>query len=352
MNKVQNALEGFAMSDSSRKGECIYTYKSENKAWRITKDCLSVLFFPIGIYRIVHSLLGRAIVSSSRRSNPPRWQRAVPLTRPFPPFKYIIHEKSIDVDGTKVSFFIVNRITEGGNKKWTMRALGNAEFAEQASNEQSFIQHLEETKSNGIVFNYPGVGRSDRWGSRSTMVKAYKAMLAMLEDKKNGIGAEEIELYAHSIGTGVQGEALKDHNFKSDIRYRVHFSRGLSSLQATVHHMICKPLGWLVCLMGWNFDATAAMENLRRKNIETHILQTVRANVPSGPLERGEGMRDQLPDRHDGVIPTAASLAEGLLAKEEIIQCPTIHFDGIRERHNEGFPETLRELARDPAVRR
>ena len=105
---------------------------------------------------------------------------------------------------------------------------------------------------NAIVFNYPGVGASSGLPNRQAMAKTYRAMLNFLEDRTNGIGATEIIGYGHSIGGGVQGDALKTHELKKDVKYVFVKSRTFSDLSTTASLLMAKPFGFLVKILGCN----------------------------------------------------------------------------------------------------
>ncbi len=67
---------------------------------------------------------------------------------------------------------------------------------------------FEALNSNVLLYNYPGVGNSGGWPSAWGMIEAQHAMKAFLADAEHGLNANEVVVWGHSIGAGVQGDAL------------------------------------------------------------------------------------------------------------------------------------------------
>jgi len=308
-----------------------YVWNTESKIIRIVKQIVSVLIFPIGTYQLLHSLVGKIALLPS----------ASPCLMGCPA-NYVNAERSrielrnewkykritIEVDGYQIDAVIVGKVSTLHNGRWLLASNGNGEFYEEKLvNERSdFKRILTAIHGNGIVFNYPGVGASSGLPSRQAMAKAYCAMLRFLEDRQKGIGAIQIFGYGHSIGGGVQGDALETHPLQKDVQYVFIKSRTFSDLSTTVSSITNKPLGFLIKLLGWNMSSVESSKKLQSPEI---ILQTAR--VPT----YGE-LADSSSIIGDGVIPADASLAKALLDDPE---CPRAHklFLGIRERHNEEF---------------
>ena len=205
---------------------------------------------------------------------------------------------------------------------------GNGEFYEDKLSCHEFKHILSKVKSNAIVFNYPGVGASSGLPNRQAMAKAYCAMLNFLEDKKNGVGAKEIIGYGHSIGGGVQGDALKTHELKKDVKYVFVKSRTFSNLSTTASILTNKSLGFVVKILGWNMDSVASSKKLQAPEI---IMQTAK-------VKWYEEINDSSKIIDDGVIPANASLAKALLDDNK---CPKKNkvFIGMQERHNDGLDD-------------
>lgn len=307
-----------------------FRWDTELKIIRIAKQILSIIFFPIAIYQFLHALCGKlGLLPAStpfimgRPSNYGDVTRAqIPLDEGW---KY--KRLTIEVDGYQIDAVIVG--TEGnlGNGRWVLASNGNGQFYEEQLvmdlPHYDFKQILTELNANAIVFNYPGVGASSGLPNKEAMAKAYRAVLTFLEEE---IRAQEIIGYGHSIGGGTQGEALKTHALKKDIKYVFVKSRTFSDLTTTATLLTNKFLGFLVQILGWNMDSVESSKKLQAPEI---ILQT--AHVP----DYAE-LTDSQAVIHDGVIPAEASLAKALLDDPN---CPRKNkvFIGMNEDHNEGL---------------
>lgn len=305
-----------------------YTWNTENKIIRIAKLIFSIIIFPIGIYQLLHALAGKvALLPASSPSligypgNHANDSRSnISLDGEWK-YKRI----TVEVDGYKIDATIVGKASTLNNGRWMLASNGNGEFYEdKLSYSHDFKQILSEVNGNAIVFNYPGVGASSGLPNRQAMAKAYRAMLNLLEDQKNGIGAKEIIGYGHSIGGGVQGDALKTHELKKDVKYVFVKSRTFSDLSTTASILTSKPVGFLVKMLGWNMDSVESSKKLQAPEI---IMQTAK-------VKGYKELNDSSEIIGDGVIPANASLAKALL---EDNKCPKHNkvFIGMQERHNE-----------------
>lgn len=315
-----------------------YTHDTEHKVWRIVKDIFSVILFPIGLYRLIHSLAGKVIVRASSPSlmgyssdHAEQIRKSISLNG-----EWKVKRISIQVDGYTIDAAIMGKANTLGNGRWVLSSNGNGEFYETKLQNNSFKQIVSELNGNAIVFNYPGVGSSSGMPSRSAMSKAYRAMLNFLEDQENGIGAKEIIGFGHSIGGGVQGDALNSHELKQGVKYVFVKSRTFSNLNEAVTHMINKPLGFLIKILGWNMGSVESSKRLKAPEI---IMQTADVGTYTDISE--------LPQRilHDGVIPAEASLAGKLLSDPECKK-DNKYFMGIPEGHNEGLDDPSQLVAK------
>lgn len=305
-----------------------YEWNTQSRLARIAEIALSVIIFPIGLYQLAHSLMGKVAL--------------LPASSPLLLGRYPPHEKlsalaqggwvykrlTISVDGYKIDAVIVGKPTTLSNGRWMIAANGNAEFYKDKLVGKEFKHVLSSVQANGIVFDYPGVGASSGLPNRHAMAKAYRAVLNFLEDDKKGMGAKEIIGYGHSIGAGVQHDALKDHTFKAGIKYAIVSSRSFSSLAkiaALLTHPIC---GFLVRVFGWNMDSVAASKKLPVSEI---VLQTAKVSRYK-TLKTGAEVED------DEIIVPKGSLAAALLdlprflrKKKKLIGIPEMHNDPLTE---------------------
>lgn len=277
-----------------------YTCEFESKMMRIAKLILSIIIFPIGIYRCLHALTGRIIVPSSLWVNDQNAKREMFLTQPQPMLPWRFKRFTVEVDGDKIDCYIAGTESTLSNGRWVLFSVGNCGLYENilASGSTSRnYQLLRRLKANAILFNYPRVGVSSGQPTRQQLVKAYRAMLTLLEDQKQGIGAKEIIGYGYSLGGAVQGEALKDHTLKKYIHYVFVKDRTFSDLMAVPK----KILGFVAKLLGYNMSSVASSEKLQAPEV---IIQSAKR---LGPIVRSDQVID------DGVISVKASLAKALL---------------------------------------
>ena len=312
----------------------VYKHTIESKVWRVVKDIFSVIFFPLGIYRLIHMAVGKAIIVPA----------ATPQKLGYRP-DYAIHQRSnivvdqqdewkmkrlsIKVDGYIIDAAIIGRESTFGNGRWVLESNGNGEFYEDKLNNHSFKQILSKLEGNAIVFNYPGVGSSSGMPDRKAMEKAYRAMLTFLEDKEKGIGAKEIIGHGHSIGGGVQGEALQHHKMKDGTKYVYVKSRTFSNLSKVPNH---KVLSFATKLFGWDISSVESSKKLKAPEI---IIQTAYVSAPTDlaessaiPVAKNQAHKI----RDDGIISRDASLAKKLLDDNAT---ENKYFMGVREGHNE-----------------
>lgn len=306
-----------------------YVYNTESKVYRIAKKIFSILIFPI-FYNLLHTIAGKtAILPAStpsimgRKPNYANDLRLAILAQSLE--KRLVNKRiTIEVDGCMVDAMIVGKDSTLTNGRWMLASNGNAQFYEESLLREDFTEILSELKGNAIIFNYPGVGASSGSPNRYAMAKTYRAILNFLEDEKNGIGAKEIIGYGHSIGGGVQGDALRDHVLKKDVKYVFVKSRTFSNLSKEASSIIFRPIGFLVKLLGWNMDSVESSKKLQAPEI---ILQTA-------AVDTWKEIEDSSKIISDGVITKEASLAKALLDDPT---CPKNNklFFGIPEKHND-----------------
>lgn len=309
-----------------------YKWNAESKVTTVFWQVFSCLIFPItATYNLIHSLIGRIVLPAS---TPWLMNRPGDIAAQCRSEIDINNDKEwkykrlfVQVDDHVVDMMLVGKPSTFSNGKWMLSSNGNGELYEvKLAYDQEFMHLLELTGSNALVFNYPSVGDSPGSPNQESMVKAYKLMLRILtEDKEYGIGASHLIGYGHSIGGGVQGEALKDHALKKGVKEVFIKSRTFSSLSATVSYMTTSLLGLLVKIFGWEMDSTESSKKLQAPEI---ILQTVDSE--------GEIC-------HDGVIPAEATLMRALY------EDPSFHkenkvFMKIENRHNELLSYTQLQL--------
>lgn len=320
-----------------------YRYEIDSKVKRIAKFIFSVIVFPVGLYNLIHGLAGKlAIVLAATpatlgyRDGHADTSRQDVLNGSNEGWKY--KRLTIEVDGYKIDAVIMGKPSTLNNGKWVLASNGNGEFYEDKLQAPDFKHIVAGLNANALVFNYPGVAASTgTLPTREALSKAYRAMLSFLEDQEKGIGAKEIIGFGHSLGGGVQGDALQKHSLQEDIKYLFVKGRTFSNLAQEVTALMGRPFGFLIKVFGWNIDSVASSKSLQVPEI---ILQTA-ANVPYGSYN--ENLNNSQDILSDGVIPAEASLAKALLDDHD---CPKDNklFVGIRERHNDELHPHLRNF--------
>ena len=313
-----------------------YTRNTERKITRTAKQLLSIIIFPIGIYKLIHAIIGKfcGVLPSSTPglmgmpSDSDFLIRKSIEIKPAASDDWVYKRLTLEVDGYKIDAAIMGKPSTLDNKRWMLCSGGNGEFYEYGLYEKESTQKdlAENLESNVITFNYPGVGASSGLPNREAMGKAYRLMLSFLEEK---LEAQEIIGYGHSIGGGVQGDALNKYKLNDRVKYVFIKSRTFSSLSTQVNHMLSRLLGLLIKIFGWNIDSVESSKKLKAPEI---ILQT--ANVKNYTTLNES---DQIAG-NDGVIRSEAALGKVLLDDKK---CPRKNklFVGIPEDHNEGLSD-------------
>ena len=304
-----------------------YTWNTENPIARIVKQILAIIIFPIRAYHALHAITGRILLQAS---NPtlirfPKDQAHILRSQASLDGDWKFKRITIEVDNNKIDAMIMGKASTLGNGRWILDSCGTSEFYENKLLKGSDLESiLHAVHGNGLVFNYPGVGTSSGMPNRRAMAKAYRAMLHFLEDEKNGIGAKEIIGYGYSIGGGVQGDALRNHSLKKNIKYVFLKSRTFSNLSSAVYHLTNTFLKLFVKITGWNLSSLESSRHLKAPEI---IMQTAR-------VDEYEELHDSSKIIDDGVIAAQSSLAKKLLDNPGCTEQKKL-FLGIPERHTD-----------------
>ena len=355
-----------------------YTYRSENRVVSTMKQIVSIVFFPMAIYKGLHARLGHLVLPASMPLlGRNRWlsNRIGTLGKPLNEKRatqlkddeWKMKRVSIKVDGQLIDAMIYGKKSTLSNGRWVLPSPGNGEAYEDYLQSDSFQQILTQFEGNALLFNYPGVADSTGLPSRRALKATHLAMLKFLEDQEKGLGAKEIIGYGHSLGGGIQADAIKSHKMKDNVKYVFVKSRTFSQLSKVVEDMASKmvsnlggqemgdPLflsldsqrkqgrtsklighllsgaaGKFTKKMGWNINTAESSEKLQVPEV---ILQT-------GCLgDEGEGPSFL----NDGVIAAKASLGQALYNGKGPI--PNKVCMPIRELHNWClFNDTIEDL--------
>ncbi|MGL5264241.1 MAG: CPn0927/CPn0928 family alpha/beta hydrolase fold protein [Candidatus Rhabdochlamydia sp.] len=295
------------------------------------KRSISIFALPVGIYKILQIIAGTCIlpIASPLIVGPfktgfadslAKTRSKVPLINDW---KYI--RKTIEVDGCKIDSVMMGKPDTFANERWLLASNGNGEFYEGKLDDSEFKEVLSKINCNALLFNPPGVGANSGSASVQTMSKVYRAMFTFLE---NAIRAKKIVGYGFSIGGAIQGEALKTHPLKKDVKYVFVKDRTFSTLSQLVSQMMGRILGFFIKPLGWEMDSLASSKSLQVPEI---ILQTT-TKENFHLLESTDDLSES-----DGVIKKRGSLAFGLL-KEGIHK--NKHYLGTTSNHNDPLDET------------
>lgn len=301
-----------------------YVWNTQSKVIRVAKEIFAIIVFPVFIYNVVHSLVGKyagllPASSLSLMGLPANYADSSRLSIDLESeWKY--KRLTVEVDGYQVDAVVTGRASTFGNGKWVLDSNGNGEFYEDKLKKHEYKQFLADMDSNGIVFNYPGVGASSGSPNRFAMAKAYRAILSFLE---NEIKAKQIVGKGFSIGGGVQGDALNGYALKESVKYVFIKIKTFSDLASAASYLTLPILGFFVKLLGWNMGSVESSKNLKAPEI---IIQT--ASVFST-----QEVNDASFISGDGVIAYEASLAKALLEDDS---CPRDNktFFGVTSDHN------------------
>lgn len=322
-----------------------YKIELENRIVRMAKQILSHIIFPIAIGQYIHRMIGK-YTGILPASNPDMLLRNCGISlddaRPgiISDDNWKVKRIAIEVDGCIVDACILGRKENLDNGIWTIYAPGNSSAYELKLNKGTCNRPqydarrlLDATNSNLLCFNYPGVGSSTGGPSKSTMVKAHKACLRFLEDKKDGLAAKKIITIGESVGGGVQGETLNDYEMNKDVKYVWVKKQTFSTMANTAFGIVGGGLigniaSLLVRLAGWNLSSINSSKN---RNINEIILQTA---IGHEYRLLDTDQKDEI--RSDGVISKEGSHGYHLLSHPETLR-ENQKILGIPESHNDGL---------------
>lgn len=321
-----------------------------DKRWKL-KDVASVLCFPIGLYKLFHILAGYAIIPSAlslkfKKIIYPLFNKndAEPVEI-FDPNKnreqiktdtlWTYQRITIEVDGNKIDAMIAFN-NKKNTDRWVLASNGNNDYYERGFTNRNFQRLASQLEGNIISFNYPGVGASTGLPTKPALAKAYRAILQVLETH----GAKEIVGYGFSVGGAVQAEAIKKHEFKTDIKYVFIKDRTFSSLAQLV-----SKIGLLIKGLKWNLNSVESSQKLTKPEI---ILQT-------GKQEKILTHSDQLKEEGDEVISKEASLANALLnppkqefpSAKKIIGTEQNHFEDLSDNDLKNLAKNVNSLLKN-----
>ncbi|KAF3361677.1 hypothetical protein PHSC3_001800 [Chlamydiales bacterium STE3] len=310
-----------------------------HKTTRFANRILPYIFFPIAFKRFLHSLAGYIVLLPAARYSKKDLSIERVETDLNDEWKY--KRLSIKCNGNLIDAVILVKKSTASNGRWTIGSFGNGENYESYLSyyrRDYFKEMLSEVESNAILFNFPGVGASAGFPNRDAAIRAYRAVLTFLEDQKEGIGAREIIGFGHSIGAGIQAEAVKRHESKKEIQYVWVKSRTFGSTAHLAKEISGKAGSLSLRILGWNIDTLDASKNLKDPEI---IIQSTRFEEDDYQIfDSAENIMD------DGIIGAKSSLAASLLAGGHT---KNKTFIGVPDGHNDALsdPEFIADRIRE-----
>lgn len=304
-----------------------YTYETEKKVWRVVKMIFAIIIFPIGIYFLIHVLIGKFALLPASRGDTVKGLTHTDLRKklleehPYWRFKRL----SIDVNGDKIDLMIVGKEKEFYKRKVILFPLGRNECYEyKILHAKGFKEILEKVGGIAVVPNYKGVGASKGFPTAKGMVETIRASYKFIEDR---LQAKEIVTIAHSIGCAIDAEVLLKHPLKQDIKYTFIRRSGFSSYAEAAETYITKKAGkpfgllayGLVRLFGWNVSTLSSSLELKEKEI---IIQSMK----DGRIV------------HDGVVGKEASLAYHIQKNKQQAKGEK-HIYGVDLTHDESISD-------------
>lgn len=303
---------------------------------RIAYNIFSVLFFPLGICRLIghrlHLMAGRSIVPAQKNTDAALLKKAreslisdfqgSPVSFKTPDGKLLdgMHIPG-KKEGKNVSKQAPTIICFNGNgEHYEMKSASmNIEIKSEKesivievpfSNLSQFI----EQGYNVMLFNYRGVGHSQGQATRDGLILDGEAAYQYVQ-KHLGVPAEQITLFGHSLGGGVATQVAAMHP-----GVQLCNVRSFASLEKTVRVLFGKIAPWMgfivsraLVALRWNLDSEAKWAKVKgRKWIVYHP--------------------------HDQIIPTEAGLYQNLQKRKKPVQAFALH-------HKEAVEAYCQELA-------
>lgn len=292
----------------------LYEFETESKVWRVAKEILAVLLVLPFIYRCLHALVGKLILLSTKKQ--PEVDEVdrqglflLPKVNDMEVKRF-----TVNVNGAAVDAILTGSAQTLTNKRWILYSTGNAGKYEQHLGCHQLQMLCRMTNANFLTYNYPGVVASEGSPNAQACVDAHQAMISLLQDDKNGIGATEIIDYGESFGGGVQGhslETLKLSNKKYIFLKDYTFS-SLHAAIATNPHFNCfsaKCAAIIAWLFGWILKSTHASVALEYPEIIVQRMDAQQFNTH-------QASNPKMAITSDGTISAEASHAYGMLANQ------------------------------------
>nr|WP_239923146.1 CPn0927/CPn0928 family alpha/beta hydrolase fold protein [Candidatus Chlamydia corallus] len=256
-----------------------YLYRLLDIIWAVVKVILGLIFFiPLGLFWVINKICQNFILPSAggwickaicRDSD---LLRQVYAARLFSPSfqdrvssaqRIFLQYDDLFIDGLKICF------PNAKPDRWMLISNGNSDCLEYRTvlleGRDWILRVAEESQSNVLIFNYPGVMRSRGNITKENLVKSFQGCVRYLRDEPEGPRARQIITYGYSLGASIQAESLsREKTDGSDgIRWFVIKDRGARSLGAVAKQFIGHLGPWMANLTNWNINSEKKSRTLR-----------------------------------------------------------------------------------------
>ncbi len=277
-----------------------YIYPAQNKVLQIAFIIFAIIVFPVGLYKLGQFVIGILVLR-------PGLQREASISTD-PDWQY--QRITLLVNGRYRDALLMGKPETLTNRKWVVVAPGSDAGYETWAQKRDFQEFLTRTESNALIFNYPGIGKSQGPITKSAVVDTCRAAFLFIEER---LQATRVIGYGYSMGGGVIAETMAALPPPRESLSRVALlDRTYSKLSKAASTSVGKWAGSLLKFFRWDLRTDEACRQLTIPRI---ILQT--ANMGSAQII------------NDGVIAPSDSLAQELLTSRR----DNLKVIGIQETH-------------------
>ncbi|AAD18702.1 hypothetical protein CpB0584 [Chlamydia pneumoniae TW-183] len=255
-----------------------YLYRLLEIIWGVVKFLLGLIFFiPLGLFWVLQKICQNFILLGAggwifrpicRDSNLLRQAYAARLfSASFQDHVSSVRRVCLQYDEVFIDGLEL-RLPNAKPDRWMLISNGNSDCLEYRTvlqGEKDWIFRIaEESQSNILIFNYPGVMKSQGNITRNNVVKSYQACVRYLRDEPAGPQARQIVAYGYSLGASVQAEALSKEiaDGSDSVRWFVVKDRGARSTGAVAKQFIGSLGVWLANLTHWNINSEKRSKDL------------------------------------------------------------------------------------------
>ncbi len=192
---------------------------AESAAWS-SMVALKIILFPWALFEFHNYLLEKIVTLSIL---PAQFTSIKEIDRvrkqflvDFADLGLVLRQVKLQKNGINYSGMLVGLEKNILNGKWALHADGNGVSIEEAL-PYNIVPHIR-TGHNVLLVNLPNVGRSQGWPNPENIGHSQEIGISFLE---SAIKAKEIVLTGFSLGGAAIGQAILQHDFKKDVKYRV-----------------------------------------------------------------------------------------------------------------------------------